>query len=122
MDGVRSSKESQIVKTFVRSFCVVAVVLAGASLVATPSYAKYAKAALAADQAADAALSEKVKTQIDAEPSLKDSNISVTSRNGVVTLKGDIDSPMTRMKVVETARGVEGVTKVVNKILITKKK
>lgn len=72
--------------------------------------------------AAMTAISSNVKARLDAEPELKDSNITVvTSSSGVVTLKGAMVSPVARVKAVEIAKATEGVAKVVNKIAIVKK-
>lgn len=105
--------------TFVRNLCVTGM-LAVAFPIGTPSYLQ--AAAVAADAAADAAISGEVKTHIDAEPSLKDNNITVTALDGIVTLKGSVVSPVTRLKAVEIAQATKGVTKVLNKIDISKKK
>jgi osmotically-inducible protein OsmY len=79
-------------------------------------------AAVAADAAADTAISQEIKTKIDAEPAHKDNNITVTAKDGVVTLAGSLASPVTRLKAVEIAQSAQGVTKVVNKIKISKGK
>lgn len=65
-------------------------------------------------------LAAKVKSQIDANAA--GSDVTVTAEGGVVTLKGVATDAVARLKIVEAAQKTEGVTKVVNKITIAKKK
>lgn len=78
--------------------------------------------AAAAQESTDAALAAKVKAAIDAAPDAKDANVTVTAASGgVVTLAGTAASPVARVKIFDAAKGVDGVTKIVNKIKIGKK-
>jgi hypothetical protein len=86
--------------------------------------ASYSEESSAASPAAtaEAELKPKIKARIEAEPDLRDSNITVTTAGNVVTLKGTVSSAASRVKAVEITRATEGVTKVVNKLTITTKK
>jgi len=80
-----------------------------------------AATAQAAESASDPAITSKVKAAIDADAELKGANVTVATSGGVVTLQGTMASAVTRLKLVEKARAVEGVAKVVNKVKIGKK-
>jgi hyperosmotically inducible protein len=81
-----------------------------------------AAAADTAGQAiSDTALTTKVKTAILAEPSLKVMQISVATTNGVVTLGGDVDSKNSSALAVRVARSVDGVSSVVNNLVVKSK-
>lgn len=62
----------------------------------------------------DTAITAKVKSKLMGEKSLKHSDISVTTTNGVVTLEGAASSPEARNEAGESARTVEGVKSVYN--------
>jgi hypothetical protein len=85
---------------------------------AAPAFAAAAAQAAAGDEA----ISAKVKSQIDGNADFAGSQVTVTTANGVVTLKGEAPTAVVRLKIVEMTQATEGVTKVVNKIAIAKKK
>lgn len=62
----------------------------------------------------DTAITAKVKAKLMGEKSLKHSDISVTTTNGVVTLEGAASSPEARNEAGESARAVDGVKSVYN--------
>ena len=99
-------------------------VLAAALCVAVPQFsiAAPAMAAAAGDQAADEALSAKVKGQIDSTADFAGSDVAVSAVGGTVTLRGTAPTAVVRLKIVEMTQSTEGVTKVVNKVNIKAKK
>lgn len=62
----------------------------------------------------NAALTTKVKAALLADELVKGTQINVDSNNGVVTLKGTVDSPAHKEKAEQVAKGVSGVTRVQN--------
>lgn len=63
---------------------------------------------------ADTAITARVKTQILAEDSLKDSKIHVTTTNGVVTLDGGVANSNDKALAATIAKSVKGVRSVDN--------
>ena len=64
----------------------------------------------------NAALTGKVKSALAQNVGLKTMKIDVDSAEGVVTLKGNVDSDDTRRRAEATARKVSGVTQVRNEL------
>ncbi len=64
----------------------------------------------------NAALTGKVKSALAADVGLKTVKIDVDSEDGVVTLKGRVDSQDTRRRAAATAKKVSGVTEVRNQL------
>lgn len=64
----------------------------------------------------DAAITAKVKTALAQEPEVSAMNINVTTYRGVVQLSGVVRSEIAARAAVETAREVEGVRSIDNKI------
>lgn len=64
----------------------------------------------------NAALTGKVKSALAADVGLKTVKIDVDSAEGVVTLKGRVDSEDTRRRAEATAKKVSGVTEVRNQL------
>ena len=64
----------------------------------------------------NAALTGKVKSALAQDVGLKTMKIDVDSEQGVVTLKGNVDSDDTRRRAEATARKVSGVTQVRNEL------
>src|SRR5262245_27555632 len=64
----------------------------------------------------NAALTGKVKSALAADVGLKTVKIDVDSAEGVVTLKGNVDSRDTKQRVEATAKKVSGVTQVRNEL------
>ena len=73
------------------------------------------KAAGAVD---DAAVTTKVKAALIAEPGLATMPIDVDTRNGVVTLLGNVDSAEHGTRAIEVARATSGVRGVVDKLVV----
>ena len=72
--------------------------------------------------AASAALTTKVKTALAKDEGMKTmTSINVDSNNGVVTLKGRVDSADAKKKAADIAKKVEGVKSVKNELKVEKK-
>jgi len=90
------------------------------------------KAAAAGDRAAgmakekaaayvdDSTITSEVKVRFADADSLKDANISVTTKNGVVNLTGTVKSKQAKGAATNIAKGVKGVKSVNNKLTIKK--
>jgi osmotically-inducible protein OsmY len=66
----------------------------------------------------DAWITTKVKAKFADETLLKGSNINVDSDDHVVTLKGTVASAAAKERAATIARGTEGVTRVVNQLVV----
>ena len=66
----------------------------------------------------DATITTKVKAAIFDEPSLKSLQVSVETFQDVVQLSGFVDSPRSKAKAGELARGVHGVRSVKNDLVV----
>ena len=66
----------------------------------------------ARDAVGDAALVAKVKTALGMRKGIEASDIDVEAKDGVVTLKGDVNSQTQADLAVDVAKGTEGVTSV----------
>jgi hyperosmotically inducible periplasmic protein len=68
----------------------------------------------------DSAITAEVKANILAEESLKDSKIKVSTKNGVVSMKGTAKTKEAKEAAASIATAVKGVKSVNNKITIEK--
>lgn len=66
----------------------------------------------------DSAITTKVKSAILMDSSLKVMQINVETFKGEVQLSGFVDSQQSATKAVEVARGVKGVVKVKNSLIV----
>jgi hyperosmotically inducible protein len=66
----------------------------------------------------DASITAAVKTKLAAEKLSTLTKVNVDTRNGVVTLTGNVDTETTRQRALEAARGVEGVRDVISNLRI----
>jgi osmotically-inducible protein OsmY len=64
----------------------------------------------------DRALAVRVREAFDAEPQLKDTDLSVSAHDGVVTLRGELDSVAALERAVALAKAAEGVDKVISRL------
>ena len=72
--------------------------------------------------ASNATLTTKVKTALASDVGMKTmTNIDVDSNNGVVTLKGKVDSADMKKKAADIAKKVDGVKSVKNELKVEKK-
>lgn len=67
---------------------------------------------------ADAALARSVRSQLDADPLLKELDLKVTARDGMVTLRGRVENVQSFDRAVELAGKTEGVRKVVSRLVV----
>lgn len=67
----------------------------------------------------DAAIGNKMKAALAADPELSALKITVDSTQGAVRLRGEIKSMVLRRKVEDLARKIEGVRSVDNQLIIT---
>ncbi len=66
----------------------------------------------------DAAILSIVKARLLADDSIKSLDISAQVRRGVVTLFGVVATPAQHTQAIEIARGVRGVTDVVDRLVV----
>ena len=67
----------------------------------------------------DAGITTNVKSKMAADDSVKALEINVDTKNGVVTLTGDVDSAIAKERAVQIARTTDGVREVVDNITVT---
>ena len=67
----------------------------------------------------DTEITAKVKTEIFREPGVSSMQISVDTKNGVVTLTGTVDTKANSDKAKLSAMAVNGVKDVINQLVIT---
>lgn len=75
-------------------------------------------AAAAAEAGSDGWITTKVKAKLIDESALKGSDINVDTSDHVVTLKGSVPSAAGKSRAESIARGTEGVTRVVNQLVV----
>lgn len=85
-----------------------------------PAMASSASAAPATGRKADRALRKRVYAAIAKQKDISAGNISVVAKDGVVTLNGSVTDNSQVGRVAEIARGVPGVTSVINKLSVQK--
>ena len=66
----------------------------------------------------DASTTAKVKTKLVGDERVSAFDVNVSTRDGIVTLKGSVDEKAAKQAAEEIARGTEGVSDVVNMITI----
>ena len=64
--------------------------------------------------ASDPGITTKVKAKLAADDTVKSYRIDVDTKDAVVTLSGQVDSPVAKARAVELARATEGVREVVD--------
>jgi osmotically-inducible protein OsmY len=70
----------------------------------------------------DGWISTRIKTKFMGEKSLRESDIKVDTNDHVVTLTGTAATPEARAKAVQIAKDVEGVNRVVDKLMVASRK
>jgi osmotically-inducible protein OsmY len=68
----------------------------------------------------DAAISRRIKTRLDVDPIVDSSAILVSTRQGVVTLEGEVDSPAALRRCLEVASMDPEVSRVIDRIRMTR--
>jgi osmotically-inducible protein OsmY len=69
----------------------------------------------------DGWISTRIKTKFMGEEALRASDIKVDTNDHVVTLSGTVVSAAAHAKAVEMAKGVEGVSRIIDKLVVTPK-
>lgn len=69
--------------------------------------------------ASDPGITTAVKTKMAADPVVKAYQVDVTTRNGIVTLTGDVNTSSAREQALRIARGTDGVTDVIDRLNVT---
>jgi osmotically-inducible protein OsmY len=72
----------------------------------------------AGDKTSDTSVTTLVKAGFSGEKLLKDSAIDVDTTNHVVTLRGTVASDAAKARAGEIARGIDGVTRIVNQLVV----
>ena len=93
---------------------------AAASVPGTSAMTASSAAAPATGRKADRALRRKVYAAIGKQKDISAGNISVTAKDGAITLNGSVTDASQIDKVVEITKGVPGVTSVTNKLTVKK--
>ncbi len=68
---------------------------------------------------ADAALADRIKSQLASDNQVKNAPIEVTAKSGVVTLQGTVPMRAVKERALTVARGIDGVTQVVERIQVS---
>ncbi len=69
----------------------------------------------------DAAVTKKVNAVILAEYGMKDFDINVETNDGIITLKGTVDSRENKNRAGNLVSGIDGVKSVINKLMVEPK-
>ncbi|HEY5616429.1 MAG TPA: BON domain-containing protein [Vicinamibacterales bacterium] len=67
----------------------------------------------------DAGITMNVKSKMAADDTVKAYQLDVDTSNGVVSLSGDVDSPLAKERAIQIARNTDGVRDVVDNITVT---
>jgi hyperosmotically inducible protein len=67
----------------------------------------------------DAALTDRIKSQLASDNQLKNVSLEVTAKSGVVTLQGTAPTRAVKERALTVARGIDGVTQVVERIQVS---
>ena len=100
----------------------ISVAPAAASTAATPPTATAPPpAAKPAETPADtdAALADRIKSQLASDNQVKNAPIEVTAKSGVVTLQGTVPTRAAKERALTVARDIDGVTQVVERIRVS---
>ena len=67
----------------------------------------------------DTAITQAVKEKLLLQPETSSGNIAVDTHDGVVTLTGTVKSPQEKEQVIQTARNIQGVQRVEDKLSVS---
>jgi osmotically-inducible protein OsmY len=109
---VRRGNRGTVTRALVRAWLVIA--LAGACMAALAQEKHKEKGG----DFEDAVISERVSSALGADSTLKHMRIEVATRDGVVHLRGFVDSMAQIERAAALARGVEGVSSVRNALRV----
>ncbi len=70
------------------------------------------------EQIDDAAITAKIKSKLAADPQINPFNIDVDTREGIVTLSGEVKHAVARSEAEKLARDTAGVRRVINNITV----
>jgi osmotically-inducible protein OsmY len=79
-----------------------------------------AAAPAAAKPDADAALADRIKSQLSSDNQMKNAPIEVTAKSGVVLLEGTAPTSAVKERALTLVRGADGVTQVIDRIQVPK--
>ena len=79
-----------------------------------------ATASIAQEMTPDDTITQNVKAAIAQQPALKADHVTVETRQGVVYLKGMVDTPVEKKDIEQVAMQTTGVKKVVNGTSVSK--
>jgi hypothetical protein len=74
----------------------------------------------AGEAVGDAGLTAKIKSKMALDDTVKASRIDVDTRDGVVTLRGQVESEATHARALSLARETRGVTRVVDELTVAR--
>jgi osmotically-inducible protein OsmY len=77
-------------------------------------------AALLAAGPTDDELYDQVRRRLASDPNVKGGALDVTVSNGVVTLRGEVESDKQKLQAEKTAKKVKGVKQVVNELKVSR--
>ena len=72
-----------------------------------------------ADQPSDNEIDDRVRIKLAGDPDVKGNQLTVAVKDGVVTLRGKVESERAKNKASRLARKVKGVKNVVNELTIS---
>ena len=75
----------------------------------------------AGDQVDDATITASVKSKLVADRAANLTTVNVDTQNGVVTLKGMVETAEQRARAEQLARDARGVTRVMNNLQVTRR-
>jgi hyperosmotically inducible periplasmic protein len=103
--------------TLIAAAVTVALGVGATACSKTPDHStKDARSSTASEALTDTAITAQVKAQLATDSSIKSSDITVTTNNGVVTLEGTVSDSAAKSAAERTARSVTGVTSVYNRL------
>jgi osmotically-inducible protein OsmY len=102
---------------------LLALGLAGAPLIAAAEEVRPLTPADQSNAKMDLRITQEIRKAVVADDSLSTNghNVKIITVDGVVTLRGPVDSEAERSRIAETARGVAGVMKVNNQLEIARR-
>jgi len=73
-----------------------------------------------AEQPTDNEIDDKVRIKLAGDPDVKGNQLTVSVKEGMVTIQGKVESERAKNKATKLARKVKGVKNVVNELVISK--
>jgi hyperosmotically inducible periplasmic protein len=85
----------------------------------TPAAPSAAAKPTAAAANTDAALADRIKSQLASDTQMKNAPIDVTANSGVVTMQGTVPTRAAKEHALSVASGIDGVTQVIDRIQVS---